>query len=257
MHDLHAHSNYSDGSPLWRMVAAAEKAGLDSIGFADHCTLSGDEAFRQHRRVNGFALDVTVDRRRDAIATLRDETGMAIHDAVEVDFLPGETDRIRSFLDGQPFDYTLGSVHHIGTDHIMDPRPFRGMSVEEKRAVIDRYVDRYREMAMSGLFDIVAHIDVFERNPELRGVATDEHRDGLVAAVVDAGAVTEVNAGRVLGALGEMHPAPAMLERLREADVPVTVGSDAHRPGELVDRASVLDRFVAEHGIDPVGPDRF
>jgi len=45
--DVHAHTSYSDGSGIPLMVDAAEAAGLDAVGFADHCSLS--EAWRDER----------------------------------------------------------------------------------------------------------------------------------------------------------------------------------------------------------------
>jgi len=47
--DYHVHSNYSDGRFLFQMVRAADEAGLDGVGFADHCTVTE----REDRRGSG------------------------------------------------------------------------------------------------------------------------------------------------------------------------------------------------------------
>lgn len=38
--DGHAHTTFSDGSALDAMVTAAERVGLDGLGFTDHCILT-------------------------------------------------------------------------------------------------------------------------------------------------------------------------------------------------------------------------
>jgi len=59
MYDYHVHTTYSDGSFLEEMVDAAAAAGLDGVGIADHCNVSGDERARRYKRALGFNLDVT------------------------------------------------------------------------------------------------------------------------------------------------------------------------------------------------------
>ena len=239
MRDYHVHSSYSDGEFLGWMVQAAEEAGLDGVGFADHCNVSDREHMRRYKHRFGFNLDVTYERRRTAIDGLRPEHDLRIFDAVEMDYHPADEPEIATFLEAAGFDYAIGSVHEIQEANVHWPY-FEDRSTDEQRAAVDEYFERVVALVDSGLFDIVAHPDIVERNPALRGYATRGHYEAVAGALADSGTVPELNAGRIDGDYGEFHPNPEFLSVLAEYDVAVTVGSDAHAPDELRDRVPLL-----------------
>ena len=254
LRDFHAHSTYSDGRFLASMVNAAEAAGLDGIGFADHCTVSARESTAEFAALHGFTLDLTYERRRRAIERLREDADIEVYDAVEMDYDPDDEAAIGEFLDGAGFDYSVGSVHAVDGMHVQTPSNFDGMSAGERDAVVDRYFENLLSLVESELFDVAAHADLPERVGALRGRATADHYRRAARAFADSRTVPEVNAGRALADPGLVHPAPGFLDALRERDVPVTVGTDAHRPGEVGERAAFLREFLADRGIDPVDP---
>ncbi|WP_229770541.1 PHP domain-containing protein [Halorhabdus sp. CBA1104] len=125
MRDFHSHSNYSDGEVLWSMVQAAQEAGLDGVGIADHCQLPESDSVRDSRAALGHTLDVTYERRRRGIETVREESSIAVYDAVEMDYATHQEDRIAEFLDVAGFDYVIGSVHAVEDRPIQYPRTSR------------------------------------------------------------------------------------------------------------------------------------
>ncbi|MFD1511791.1 PHP domain-containing protein [Halomarina rubra] len=252
MHDYHVHSNYSDGTFLWHMCAAAEEAELDGIGFADHCNVSARDPQRREKQLFGFNLDATYERRRAGIEHLRERYDFRIYDAVEMDYLPDEEERIAAFLDDAGFDYAVGSVHSVDDRNVQGAGQFRSMSDAERRAVADDYYDTLVSLVESELFDIAAHADLLERTEPLRGFATDDHYDRVARAFADSRTVPEINAGRVLRDYGELHPAPRFFEVLREHDVPFVLGSDSHDPDEIRPRGRRLQQFCDETGLEPV-----
>jgi histidinol-phosphatase (PHP family) len=249
--DYHAHSNYSDGHFLFAMAAAADRAGLDAIGIADHCHLSADDELRANRDEFGFHLDLTYERRRRGIQRVEDEFDVRVFDAVEIDYLPDETDRIAGFLDEADFDYAVGSVHQVNGQNVQRDGEFRGRSEAARRAVVDDYYDNLVSLVESGLFDIAAHVDLVERTPSLRGFSTQEHYDRVAAALADAETVPEINAGRALGDYGEFHPSPDLLETLLDHGVEFVVGTDSHRPEEIGQRVDALEAHLDDLGIEP------
>lgn len=253
MHDFHVHSNYSDGSFLRSMVRAGEEAGLDGIGFADHCAVSARERPKDARAVLGFNLDRTYERRRRGIEHVRGNTSLEIHDAVEMDYDPRDEAEIGDFLDEAEFDYAIGSVHELAESNVQDNSNFAGKSAAELDDLVDRYFETLVALVESELFDIAAHIDVVERTPALRGRATEAQYRRVAEAFADSRTVPEINAGRALTDANIVHPAPAFLDLLRERDVPVTVGSDAHRPDEVGGRVEFLTDFLEERGLEPFG----
>ncbi len=252
--DFHAHTTYSDGSFLDWMVGAAADAGLSGIGLADHCNVSDRPAMRAHKLRYGYNLDLTYERRREAIETARGETDVEIYDAVEVDYHPTDQADIADFLAEAGFDYAIGSVHEVDGVNVHFPEPFRDRSGGERRAAVDGYFEDLAALVRSELFEIAAHPDIVERNEALRGIAGEDHYRRLAAAFADSRTVPEINAGRVTADYGRFHPCEAFLDVLAEYDVRVTVGTDAHAPQEVRDRVPLLREQLADRGLDPVSP---
>ncbi|AHF99536.1 histidinol phosphatase [Halostagnicola larsenii XH-48] len=256
MHDFHLHSNYSDGSFLLRMVRAAESAGLEGIGFADHCTVSARDGPRSARATHGFNLDLTYERRRRALERVRDETEISVYDAVEMDYHPEDETEIRSFLEEANFDYAIGSVHELAGRNVQVPTHFSDESDAQLDALVERYVQSLVELFESELFDVAAHIDLFERTEPLAERATVDQYRRIVRALEASRTVPEINAGRALGERALVHPRPRLLEMIRDRGVEFTLGTDSHAPAEIESRAPFLREFVDENGIEPIAPPR-
>jgi len=252
--DYHVHTTYSDGSLLARMLAAADSADATAVGVADHCIVSDRGSARDRRARRGFNLDRTHDRRRTAIERFREETDLAVHDAVEIDYAPADEPEIAAFLEATTFDYAIGSIHAIDGLDVQDTNAIAALSKAERRRVVDAYFDRLVALIDSELVAVAAHPDLVERTEPLRGIAGRDAYERVAAAFADSRTIPEVNAGRVHRGFGRVHPTAEFLAVLGEYDIPVTVGSDAHRPDELVDRHDHLATFLAEHDIAPVAP---
>jgi histidinol-phosphatase (PHP family) len=252
VYDYHLHSNYSDGDFLPSMLRAAEEAGLDGVGVADHCNVLPSDRMRRLRDAFGFTLDETYERRRSAIESLREYFDVRVYDAAEMDFHPDAVEDIAAFLDEADFDYTVGSVHYLDERNVHYEDYFADRSVSERREYVETYFDHVVALAESELFEVAAHVDLVERNPALRGLATREQYERVARAFADSRTVPEINAGRVLDDYGEFHPAPEFFAVCRDYDVEFTVGSDAHAPEEVTARAEELRRFAADEGFAPV-----
>jgi histidinol-phosphatase (PHP family) len=252
VYDYHLHSNYSDGDFLRAMVAAAASAGLSGVGVADHCMVVSTDWARESRRELGFNLDTTYERRREAIESLREEFGLRVFDAAEVDYEPGHEAEIRAFLADADFDYAVGSVHALDGANVHATGHFEGMSESRRRELVERYFEKLESLVASELFEIAAHADLIERNPALRGFATREQYERVADAFASSRTVPEVNAGRVRSEYGRFHPTTEFFEVLRERGVEFTLGSDAHAPDEVGPLADELRAFVADSGLDPV-----
>ncbi len=254
MQDFHVHSNYSDGSFLRGMVRAAESAGLEGLGFADHCNVGAREHMAEMRRVYGFNLDLTYERRRQAIDRLRADTSLELYDAVEMDYHPADETEIRSFLESADFDYAIGSVHEVDGTNVQVASHFVDRSAAERDRIVESYYDRLVSLVESELFDVAAHVDLLERTKPLRGRATDAQYRRVADAFERSRTIPEINAGRALTDDEIVHPGTQFFEVLRDYDVPFTLGTDAHRPFEVENRAGFLAEFVERHDVDLVVP---
>lgn len=249
--DYHTHSTYSDGSMLYRMIVAAEDAGLDAIGFADHCNVSNRDQMIAKKEQLGFNLDQTYERRRNAIERFRDRFDIAIFDAVEMDYHPKDEEAIAPFLDQSEFDYVVGSVHYIDGINVHNRAHFADMPQEAKEEAVDTYFAYLIDMIESDLVDIVAHPDVIERNPGMRGIATEEHYEQVADALQSANCVPEINAGRLLSEYGRPHPTPVFLEVLLKQDISFTFGTDSHTPEGLREAVPALKQVFSEYSLEP------
>jgi len=254
MHDYHVHSNYSDGAFLFRMVAAAEEAGLDGVGIADHCMLPVSERQRRSRDMVGFTLDATHERRREAIESLDERHDIDVYDAVEMDYDPRGEGETADFLAEAGFDYAVGSVHSVDDTFVQWEGEFADMDEGELEAFVDDYYDALVALVESELFAIAAHPDLVERTEPLRGRSTVDHYRRVADALADSRTVPEINAGRALQDIGVVHPSEEFLEALLDRGVGVTLGTDAHAPEELGPRADFLRERVADLGVEPVSP---
>lgn len=249
MYDYHVHTTYSDGSFLPQMIDAAEEAGLDGVGFADHCNVFDDD--RSYRETMGFNLDLTYERRRHAIDRAREGTDLRLFDAVEMDYHADREDAIESFLESADFEYAIGSVHAVDGVNVHNEPYFAGLSQADREAAVETYVDHLISLVDSELFEIAAHVDLIERNEALRGLLTEDHYRRIADAFADSRTVPEINAGRVLDPYGTFHPRETFAETLLEAGVSFTIGSDAHAPGSLIDCSQEL-RAVREEWNLPI-----
>ncbi|GAB3020640.1 PHP domain-containing protein [Natronobiforma cellulositropha] len=254
MYDTHAHSTYSDGSFLAGMVDAATAAGLEGIGFADHCSVSGRPAQRDARDALGFNLDRTYERRRRAISRLRERADITVYDAVEMDYDPRDDERIAAFLESADFQYAIGSVHFVDDLNVQHTPNFTDLPEATLGRLVDGYFDTLIEMLESGHFDIAAHPDLIERTPPLAGRATDDHYRRAARAFADSRTIPEINAGRACSDTELVHPAPRFLECLLEHDVPVILGTDSHHPDEFGPRVEFLETFTDRWGLEAVTP---
>lgn len=251
-HDYHTHSTYSDGSFLWSMIGAAADAGLDGLGITDHCNVSAGADHDRRKKVMGFNLDATYERRREGIEAMRDRFDIDIYDAVEMDYEPEDEAAIREFLDVADFDYAIGSVHYLDGVNVHFGSYYADMPREERRELVDRYFEKLVALVESELFDIAAHPDLFERTAEFRGLASDDHYHEVAEAFRSSRTVPELNAGRALDDYGEFHPAPRFVEVLLEHDVAFTVGTDSHEPDVIEPRIEAIAEQFERYGIEPV-----
>ncbi len=248
--DYHAHSNYSDGSFIGSMATAAAEAGLDALGLTDHCSVSERSYPQRHRQAFGFNLDLTYERRREGLKTVRKWADVRLLDGVEMDYHPADETEIAAFLDDAGFSYAVGSVHELDGTNVHYESHFAEQPASARREHVATYFDRLVALVDSELFDIAAHLDLVERNPALRGLATDAQYRRVAEALADSRTVPEINAGRVLDEYGSFHPTDSLLATLDEHGVAFVLGSDAHEPEELAPRHAALEDLVAETGIE-------
>jgi len=223
--DYHMHTRLTDGAGEPRDYARVALArGLDEICCTDHAPLEGRETDWTLTLSN---LDTYVGWVREAQGEFPQ---LSIKLGLEVDYVPGCAAWVRHLASLYPWDFFLGSVHHLGefpVDRSADD--WKGQDVNARWR---EYFALWTEAATSGLFDSLAHPDL----PKKFGVRPTEdftpvYRNALRMAA-DAGVAIELSTAGLRKPCHELYPSEPFLRLARQYNIPITLGSDAHIPEE-------------------------
>ena len=237
--DTHTHTRFSDGVATFEEnAAAAAAAGCAVLVSTDHLTLP---------RVMDPAGSVQVVEAELAEHRGAWEAAAAAHPELECvfgfecDWYPGCEGNVECWSAGA--QVRLGSVHWLGEqdegawiDDVTDQRIWRELGPDE---VWRRYVAAWCSACESPLaFDTMAHPDLPERMRNEGFAATVDLAplwDEMVACARDTGRRVELSTAGWRKGVGDYYPSRGLLERFCAAGVPITVGSDAHRPADMCD----------------------
>ena len=213
-------------------VGVAIARGVEEIAFTEHVyrfAVAADLLDQPFWRAS--AVD-DIDAYHAALVAARD-AGLPVLAGLELDWIGGRGPQVAAIAAAHPWDVVLGSVHWLdalAVDH-PDHSMFDLYPVDH---VWRSYTEELCRAALSGIFDVMAHPDlpkVFGQRPSDR--LLDELYGQITDAFAAGGVAFEVSTAGLRKAGNELYPAPKLLERLRRAHVPVTLGSDAHVPDDV------------------------
>jgi histidinol-phosphatase (PHP family) len=109
--------------------------------------------------------------------------------------------------------------------------------LNQGQAEVDRIWARYAGLlisaAGSGLFDVLAHIDLPKKYHHRASRPFGGLQDDVVSAVGASSCAVELSSAGRRRPVGEDFPAPDVLSELASAGVPFVLSSDAHAPAEI------------------------
>src|SRR5215212_2125870 len=152
---------------------------------------------------------------------------------IEIDFVPGNEERMEHDSTALPYDYVIGSVHRVDGEEVDHPDR---REIYEKWDTYDLYEAYYanvRATALSGRFDVLGHPDlikIFRRFPEKD---ITEMLEETADTVAESGIVVDVNAAGLRKPVAEIYPSRKLLEMFHRRGVPIILSSDAHAPSEV------------------------
>jgi histidinol-phosphatase (PHP family) len=216
---------HAEGTPA-EFLAAAD--GLAGVGFNDHlpfidAAMTDPALAMSWDDLPGYVDDVLRLKQKSARVLL----------GIEADFIPGQESRLREVLAGLPLDYAYGSVHWVGDWPFDDSRELARYEGADVNALYRDYYGVVAEMAAAGLFDVWAHPDIPKKFGFLPTEPVHDAEGAALEAVAAAGMALEVNTSGLRKPIGEMYPTAGLLRRAHALGIPITFGSDAHRPAEV------------------------
>ena len=251
----HNHSRWSDGrATIAEVIATARTLAIDELGVSDHFTL--------HPEGIEPSWSMKPSRISDYIAELQelandpDAPGSpAIRIGLEIDWFTGHADRIGEVISALPLDYAIGSVHYVGGSEIDgSPARWERMTQPERDGTHEQYWRNIAELAQSGVFDIVAHLDL----PKKFGYRASRDLKPVMHAALDAIAaaprplVVELNTAGWFKPCQDAYPALDILRACRKRDIPVTISADAHDPAHLLRAFDRAAERLTEAGYDEI-----
>lgn len=257
MIDLHVHTwrcRHGEGTAE-EYVRSASERGVSILAFTEHLPLPAQLADRVPG-AGGYAmpleeLDAYVADVR-AATELGDALGVEVLLGVEIDAVAEGLRHAEALIDRYSFDIVLGSVHFIDDWAFDDPDLQAGYRQWRLEDLWERYFDDLIEAGRSGLADVIAHADLVKKFCGRPDAPVDHLYARAAQALAQAGVAVEVNTAGLRKPCREIYPSLPFLKALRVAGVPVTIGSDAHRPSEVGKDADKARALLAEAGYDSV-----
>ena len=253
LHDYHMHSylcGHGDGAPA-DYAARAQALGLDEIGISEHIPmywlpeLERDPTIAMTEAELPRYVELVEDARRAS-------PGLPIRLGLEADFIPGHEAGLRALLARYPWDYVLGSVHFLGRWGFDDPRYVDEFARRDVDEVYEEYFALVEQAAQTGLFDTMAHLDLVKKFGHRPRAGLRSRYARLARTLAASDVCVEINTAGLLKPVGEMYPHGDLLRALRTAQVPVTLGSDAHSPTLVGYELGQAARALREAGYDRV-----
>jgi histidinol-phosphatase (PHP family) len=244
--DYHIHTKlcgHARGEPV-DYVREAQRLGLREIGFADHMPLLRIRDEHLTMRPDELPLYVEIVRELQ-----RSVDGMDIRLGIEMDYIPGQMDEIWDAASGIDFDYVYGAVHYIDGWDFGDSRRLSSYQGRDPDEMYVRYFDLFCEAAHEGGFDVMAHPDLVKKHGVVTSLPMEETYERVAQALKDADVAIEVNTSGLRVRAAESYPHVALLSACARKGVPVTLGSDAHRPEQVGADFDVALRQLARAGI--------
>ncbi len=226
--DYHVHTflcGHATGD-LVEYVKEAERKGISEIGFSDHIMV---DRWRTEYAMKLSQLEQYVRMVEDVAK----ESSIPVRIGAEIDYFASKEAQIEAILDEFSFDYALGAVHFIDGWAIDDPRYIREYLRRDINEIYERYFSLVSKMASSGLFDIVAHFDLVKKFGFRPSIDIYYLVNPILERIKVKGLCIEINTSGIEKPVKEFYPDKEILKICRKMEIPITLGSDSHRPEEV------------------------
>lgn len=230
--DCHVHTRFSDGvGEPQEVMESAQAKGLQALVFSDHLTLP--HAMDPHLECSVAEDDLAP--MVEAMAQAAASADFPVFVGAECDWYRGCEEAVARWSSWAKV--RLGSVHWVDHGWIDDPGDDSLWEELGPDGLWRAYVEAWCAACESPLeFDSMAHPDL-PRRFEVLGwrptIALEPLWDTMVLCARDTGRRIEVSSAAWRKGLDDPYPAPGLLERFCRAGVPITFGSDAHRPEDV------------------------
>jgi histidinol-phosphatase (PHP family) len=233
--DYHVHSDVSEDSSasMGEMAAAEAAAGVKLLCFTNHCDLLHWQDGRPNPRCR-----VITDESAEKLAELRAAGEGPVELRLGLELAEGHADPALAAAlaaDGR-LDFVLGSLHLLPGYGDLYRQHYTTHAQCER--MFDLYLDELQRVAELDFYDVLAHLGYARRYMWRDGVdaAMTLERFGakierLLRTVIDKGRGLELNCSGLRDGCGPFPSEEILLLYRSLGGETVTLGSDAHSPG--------------------------
>ncbi len=203
-----------DLSILKNFVREAKNKGLTGLGFTDH------EGYISNFNFNN-------------LYKIKNKEDIEVKIGVEFDYKPDREEDIKEILDNYPFEYSIGSVHHIDNWNFDNPKykdKFDKLNPSDLINVYKKYFSLVHKSVKCNLFDIIGHFDlikIFDYPVKDRTVILDMV-DPILNTMKKNENKLEINMNGLNKPINEIYPACDILKQAKYKDIDIVFSSDAH-----------------------------
>lgn len=171
---------------------------------------------------------------------------------IEIDYAPGREEEIRKIIAGKPYDYTIGSVHHIAGwpfDHPDYQDEYQKWDINN---LYEQYFATLAQAVETGLFQLVGHLDLIK----VFGYSYAGDLLPVVMPVLEKikiqGMAVELNTNGLYKPVREIYPSQAILKQCLALNIPVVLSSDAHAAEQVGRDFSLALRMLKNIGYQKI-----
>ncbi|MHA2281142.1 MAG: histidinol-phosphatase HisJ [Promethearchaeota archaeon] len=247
--DWHTHNemcHHAVGS-IEDYLRQAIKSRLQTIGLSDHFPY---EFLKNIERIPFEEYAITLPEIENYLSSAEKlkenyKTRINIRIGFEIDYFKNQAFALNNHLNeikGR-LDYILGSIHILnfrdgrGAWGFDDSRFRKDFEYYGTQKVYINYFKKLQKMLKSEDFDfdIVSHLDLpkkFNDTPNNKEIVFDEIMKAL-ELIKARDKTIEVNTGGLRKPCKEQYPSEQILKEIYSLDIPILLGSDAHKPKDV------------------------
>ena len=246
MIDLHVHTIYSGHGEgeFEDYLKKAQEKGIREMGFSEHfpMALYGKDFPGYSMDVNDWPYYLT------RLFKLK-ENYPFLKIGLEVDYFPEKEEEIKKLLKSLPVDYLIGSVHFIDNWPFDDPAEILQYQRMDLKELTAKYFSLVKKLVRSGIFNIIGHLDLIKKFGLVSFALIEPHLPEIFLELKNSGMVMEVNTAGFRYPAGEQYPSTVIIKEAVREKIPLTTGSDAHKPEHLAFKFKEIYQMLTEIGV--------
>jgi histidinol-phosphatase (PHP family) len=230
MIDYHIHTKlckHAEGD-IYTYVEKALEMGLHEIAFTDHIPLPNKFDLAHRMAMN--ELDLYSKWIDDVRSTYPE---IIIRFGIEADYYHGFESFTEKILNNYDFDVVIMSIHflrHWPEGNWVFNYNFPGKPIKD---IYSDYIDTLITGINTGLFDILGHADIIKLSGKSFMDTVPEKVDQLLKMLRKKRMAIEINTSGYRKGINETYPGLDWMMAIQKANVPLTLGSDAHAPEQI------------------------